>query len=386
MKGLEYKRGDALRLSREMQKEAIDILLDISITPSVEDFREFVARWRARILEQPLSVSDIVLSQAVKNLGEYATRYTSAKCTNKVHVVGAAKKGLQSCGYDFGTTAFFEDGSAQCPKCGVDRKLASQPAHVRVAKLLVERGVQVTEGTRIEYLIVGRPDDEEDDGKMVAIPAYDVGALERIDRNYYWDKRILPPTARLLEAVFPAIKWSETAASRRKLAEASAKAAAAEQRRINPSAGLDELPLFGGASRLPPAPVPAPRPVVPSPSPLIAATTALKPRKPRAPKPPPPPDRALIVVAYLPDLAPEAAEAKLDRNLATIREVVKAFPGRAPMQIQVVDRRTGEVIRDEDGGMIVRSDRARLALERVVGVGNVKDAEASEGVNDGSSK
>lgn len=386
VKGLEYKRGDALRLSREMQKEAIDILLDVDITPSAEDFREFVARWRMRILDQPLSIEDIVLSQSVKNLGDYATRYTSARCTNKIQASGtSAKKGLKSCGYEFGSTAYQPDESGQCPKCGEQRKLASHPAHVRVAKLLVERGVQVTEGTRIEYLIVGRPDDEEDDGKMLAVPARDVGALERIDRNYYWDKRILPPTARLLEAVFSAEKWAETAAGRRKAAEATAKAAAAEQRKRGPSAGLSELPLFGGASALPAPTARRKEEVVQTPQPAPAAAQK-KPRKPRAPRPPPPPDQALIVVAYLPDLPIEAAEAKLARNLATLHEVVASFPGRAPVLIQVVDRVTGQMLREEAGGSIVRSDRARLALERVVGVGNVKDAEeAPEGVSDGTS-
>lgn len=396
VKGLEYKRGDALRLAREMQREAIDILLDVDRPPPTPaDFRAFVDGWRARILEGPLSVDDIVLSQAVKNLGDYATRYTSAKCTNKIQTPGTTtKKGMKSCGYDFGSTAVDEEVSNQCPRCGAARKVAAQPMHVRVAKVLVERGVQVTEGTRIEYLIVGRPEDEEDDGKLVGVPARDPGALERIDRNYYWDSRILPPTSRLLEAVYPDEKWKETAASRRKAAEQVTKLMETAARKKDPNRGLEGLPLFGHEG----APVPAPRPA-PAPStspetspaseappagPAPAASSAAppatkKPRKPRAPKPPPPAEPRIVTVAHLPDLPAEAAEAKLGRVIEAIRAAVVAFPGRAPVTIRVVDRRSGQVIREEDGGKVVRSDRARYALERVVGVGNVREEQGDDG-------
>lgn len=386
VKGLEYKRGDQLRLAREMQREAIDMLLDVEGTfPTPATFREFIDRWRRRVLEEPLELDDIVLSQSVKNLGDYATRYTSAKCTNKVQAPGTTtKKGLKSCGYDFGSTQYDEEVSGKCPRCGAERKIAAQPVHVRVAKILVERGLQVTEGTRIEYLIVGRPEDEEDDGKMVAVPAHDAGAMERIDRDYYWDSRILPPTARLLEAVWAHEKWKETAASRRRAAEALQKAIDAEARRRDPNRALEGLPLFGHDPGPPPAPrprpapstspEPAPAPEAPAaaPTPATPPAPAKKPRKPRAPRPPPPPDPPLLVVAHVPDLPKEAAEAKLGRVLEAIRAAVVAYPGRAPVTIRVTDRRTGNHV-DQDGGMVARSDRARYALERVVGVGNVMD-------------
>lgn len=396
VKGLEYKRGDALRLSREMQKEAIDILLDVDRdAPTPADFRAFVESWRVRILEGPLSVEDIVLSQAVKNLGDYATRYTSAKCTNKIQGPGTTtKKGMKSCGYDFGDTRFDEEVSGKCPKCAHERKLASQPAHVRVAKVLVERGVQVTEGTRIEYLIVGRPDDEEDDGKMVAIPAHDVGALERIDRDYYWDKRILPPTSRLLDAVFPHEQWAETAARRRKAQAELQKALEAAERKKDPSRALEGLPLFGHDPG-PPRPAPVPQPVseplasapVPAlpPEPPAPPKAATKQRKPRAPRPPLPPEPPLLVTTYRPDLPEEAATAKLGRVVDAIRAAVVAYPGRAPVIIRVTDRRTNESV-DQDGGLMVRSDRARYALERVVGIGNVKDLEIQKEQEDGTAK
>jgi DNA polymerase elongation subunit (family B) len=261
VKGLEYKRGDALRLTREMQKEAIDILLDVDgPTPTPATFREFVERWRVRVLEGELAAEDIILSQSVKALGEYVDRYTSPRCTGKVEAATAAgKKGKKSCGFEYGSNAIPPDvlremregkpeeeiAHQRCPRCKAVRKLASHPAHVRVAKLLAARGEPVMAGTRIEYLIVGRPeDDESGDDKMNAVPAHDPGAFEKIDRDYYWDKRILPPTARLLEAVWPHERWKETAASRARAEKAAAKEAAKAERKRDPRAGVADLPLF----------------------------------------------------------------------------------------------------------------------------------------------
>lgn len=399
IKGLEYKRGDALRLAREMQREAIEILLDVDRPqPTPEDFRTFVAGWRERILEGELTVEDIVLSQAVKNLSEYRTRYTSAKCTNKIQPPNTSrKKDQKSCGYNFGSTEYDPEVSGACPKCGAERKLASKPMHVRVAEVLVERGLQVTEGTRIEYLVVGRPeDDDTDDDKLLAVPAYDAGALERIDRDYYWDRRILPPTARLLESVYPHERWKETSASRRKAAAEALRAAAAEERRRDPSRALEGLPLFEHdpgplreqvAPRATPArPKPEPKPAELGPKAESAPpeTKVKKPRKPRKKKvqPPEPP---VLVIAHRPDLPEEAAESKLGRVLDAIRAAVAAFPGRSPCVVRVYDRRTSELIEEVQAGFVGRGERARYALERVVGVGNVRDLEeVQKEVGDGA--
>lgn len=399
VKGLEYKRGDALRLSREMQKEAIDILLDVDAPPPTpEGFRAFVDSWRVRILEGTLSVEDIVLSQSVKNLGDYATRYTVARCTNKIQTPGTTtKKGQKACGYDFGSTAFDPEATGRCPKCGAERKLASQPAHVRVAHILVERGVQVTEGTRIQYLIVGRGEGEEDDGKLLAVPAYDEGALEHIDRDYYWDSRILPPTARLLEAVWPDEAWKETGASRRRAAEALARAMEGIARRKDPSGALDGLPLF---EHEPGTSVPATRiPVeaLPPAAGPAAVQEAVKPvasprrpRKPRSPKAPAPLEPGVLVVVYRPDLPPKASDAKLERIFEALRAAVIAHPGRAPVVLRIEDRTDPSARDDHDGGLMSRSEAARYALQRVVGLGNVRDlgdeAEEREHGNDDTAK
>lgn len=212
VKGLEYKRGDALRLAREMQAEAIGMLLRDDPL-DVGAFREFVSRWRTRVLDGELAIEDVVLSQSVKGLDEYALRYTSARCGTK-HGTG---KNAKACGFDFGHTHVGMGsgewhgvrGIEKCPRCGTERKIASQPAHVRVARVLQERGEPIVAGTRIEYLVVRPGPDDVDDGKLLAVPARDPGMLERIDRSYYWEDRILAPTKRVLEAVFPTVEWGE---------------------------------------------------------------------------------------------------------------------------------------------------------------------------------
>lgn len=203
VKGLEYKRGDALRLAREMQAEIIDLLLR-PVSADVAEMRAFVERWRSRVLEQPLSIEDVLLSQSVKNLNEYALRYTTSRCAHKVGV----GKNAVACKHEFYETSV-KVGPKACPKCKTERKVASQPAHVRVAWILKERGVEIMAGTRIPYLVVHPAEGEVSDGKLLAVPAYDPGMLERIDRSYYWEDRVLAPTKRVLEVVYANETWDE---------------------------------------------------------------------------------------------------------------------------------------------------------------------------------
>lgn len=227
VKGLEYKRGDTMRLTRTMQKELIDLLLGDEV-PTVERCQEFVDGWRTRVMDGELTVDDIVLSQSVKALDEYADRFTSARCT--------AQKGKNKCSHVFGTTAYTDDAPKVCPRCGGERKRASQPAHVRVAKILAERGEEIRSGTRVEYLIVS-----EEGDIIEVVPARDPGALEQIKRDYYWAKRIYPPCARVLEAAFPDERWTETAAEKRERKKAEA---------IERNRGvLHDLPLFANQFR-----------------------------------------------------------------------------------------------------------------------------------------
>jgi len=246
VKGLEYKRGDVIRIAREMQYELITALLEPDL-PFAESMQGFVERWKRRVLEGDLEVDDVVLSQSVKDLGEYALRYTTRKCSGS--------RGAAKCGREFDSVAV-ADGPEACPRCKTPRKVAKQPAHVRVAHVLRERGEDVRAGTRVEYLTVA-PDcpacgepvpsgagkcrgcgtrivrDED-----AVVPARDPGALEKIDRVYYWESRVYPPCARILDVVYPDLVWVESAAQR--------KARELDEKRTRDRGRVDDLPLFGG--------------------------------------------------------------------------------------------------------------------------------------------
>jgi DNA polymerase elongation subunit (family B) len=230
VKGLEYKRGDTMRLARVMQKQLIDLLLGDEV-PKVEVVKEFVDGWKKRVLEGELSVDDVVLSQSVKGLDEYAERFTTATCSG-----GGKGKKATKCAYSFPSTEVTRDSARKCPRCGTERKIAQPPVHVRIAKLLAERGEEVRAGTRIEYLIVS-----DEGSRIEAVPARDEGSLQKIDRHYYWNKRIYAPTARVLESAFPEEEWTETASQRK----VRRKAEAIEKNRGTSGPLFERVPLPG---------------------------------------------------------------------------------------------------------------------------------------------
>jgi len=228
VKGLEYKRGDTMRMTRAMQKELIDLLLGPEV-PTIDVIRSFVAGWKEHVLTGELSIEDVVLSQSVKGLTEYADKYTTRKCS------GPDKR---KCEYTFPSTDVGARGEDVCPRCKTARKRLSPPVHVRVAKILAERGEEIRAGTRVEYLIVS-----DEGAKLEAVPARDPGALDLINRQYYWTTRIYPPTARVLEKAFPGDVWTETSHEKK---------ARRHQEKVDRFRGvITDLPLF--ASLEPPA-------------------------------------------------------------------------------------------------------------------------------------
>ncbi len=165
IKGFEYKRGDSLRITRHFQEEVIRRLLLIGqplpeeypVKP--EDFHDLIEGYRKLVLEGELSLRDVTVSKSLsKETDEYEIK----------------KK-----------------------KDGTD---AAQPIHIQIAKLLEDRGENITEGTRIEYVITnGSP--------LQAVPLSDyTPGCE--DREHYWLKLIWPPVERVLEACWPRYIWS----------------------------------------------------------------------------------------------------------------------------------------------------------------------------------
>jgi DNA polymerase elongation subunit (family B) len=223
IKGLEYKRGDALRLARRLQAEVIEKLLGGGVdvpagfgeparrisrsgdcAESPDEIVALVERYLARVLADPLELADVVLSKRLtKPLREYSSKMKS-------------------------------DGEA-----------ASQPPHVRVAHVLAERGAAVTPGTRVEYVVT------DGTAKPVAvIPASDWTG--DCDRYTLWEAHIWPPTARLLERVFPGVSWGRFERVRPKATRVPSRAAKTTPARFDPaestSGALFSLADLGSAS------------------------------------------------------------------------------------------------------------------------------------------
>lgn len=178
IKGLEYKRGDALRLARRLQAEVIDMVLGggvevpsgfgepmrrskrtLACVDSVDPVLVLVEEYRRRILHEPLAVEDVVLSKRLsKPLREYITKQK-------------------------------KDGTA-----------GAAPPHVRVAKIIEARGGEVRPGTRIEYVVK-----DATTKPATVVPAADWGG--ECDRFDLWESYVWPPTERLLAAAFPAALW-----------------------------------------------------------------------------------------------------------------------------------------------------------------------------------
>jgi DNA polymerase elongation subunit (family B) len=197
VKGLEYKRGDAMRIARRLQKEIIDALLRKECA-SIDEVTAIVDGYREKILKGDVELDDIMITQSVKSFDEYKERYTSKNCGG----TGTQGRKAKRCGYDFGSTDI--NTLPKCPQCGHERKQAELPIQARVAKIMADRGEDVS--GRVEYLIVKRKDGAK---TLQAIPARDPGALQMIDHRYYWHDRVYPPTERVLQAIFPSGVWVE---------------------------------------------------------------------------------------------------------------------------------------------------------------------------------
>lgn len=158
IKGLEFKRGDVNKIARQMQGEIIQLIVKGCETP--ESFVEVLDRYKAQVMNDELPISVIAISKAIsKELALYVT-----------------KKKL--------------DGSES----------AALP-HVQVAQILLERGEDITEGSRVSYIVV-----DAEESPMKVIPADDYTG--ECDRFYLWENLVFPPSSRLLAATFPLHDWT----------------------------------------------------------------------------------------------------------------------------------------------------------------------------------
>jgi DNA polymerase elongation subunit (family B) len=164
VKGLEYKRGDTSRIARRMQLEIVELILREEVE-DVARFEALVDRYRDHVLKDALPIGDVAISKRLtKEVKEYAVR---------------TKK----------------DGAR-----------AEQATHVEIARVLGDRGQEIREGARIEFVVV-----DGDVAPIRAIPAEDYDPNEsakNADRFYLWEQLVFPPSQRVLQAAFPDHDWS----------------------------------------------------------------------------------------------------------------------------------------------------------------------------------
>lgn len=155
IKGLEFKRGDATVLARQLQERVImDMMRGIE---RPEHFREHVQSMLLHVTKDDLPLEEVVQSKSLsKKIDEY--------------------KGTTSTG-----------------------KEKTLPVHVRVAEKLLATGRSIGEGARVAYVIVDGSDGIE------AIPAEEYEG--QLDRYYLWENLVFPPTQRVLQAAFPEQDW-----------------------------------------------------------------------------------------------------------------------------------------------------------------------------------
>lgn len=189
IKGFEYKRGDAVKFARDMQEEVIDLLVGYGPEGGCEDphvFEKVLDLWMDRILNQPLSLDDVMIGKRLKKpIGEYIRK-------------------------------MLKDGSGY----------AKQLPHIEIARQMQGRGEDVGEGVRIEYFVYDggcspmdcRHVDEWTD-PAPDHPGQTMG--DTIDRFVIWDKQVWPPTKRLVEAAFPGHDWGRWLRTRPKVARKS---------------------------------------------------------------------------------------------------------------------------------------------------------------------
>lgn len=166
IKGLEFKRGDTRKLTREMQEEVVNKILligkpipeDYPLEP--EDLVPIVEKWQKNIMSGNFDYKKAVISKKIqKPLNEYG--------------------GI-----------------------GVNGKPLPLPPHVKIAKQLEAKGEAIYAGVKIDYVII--------DGKASpqVIKRASEATIEDLDLFYLWEQGTWPASHRVLEAAFPTYKWN----------------------------------------------------------------------------------------------------------------------------------------------------------------------------------
>lgn len=159
VRGLEWRRGDATKLARELQWQVIQRLTRDRCEDPLA-FINMVEEAQRHVLHDQLPVDEVVQTKSLnKPIKEYKTR---------------VKK----------------DGTNTLP-----------PAHVRIAQEMKARGEEVHEGIRVSYFT---KDASVSPALVAAASDYDG---TNADRYYIWEDQVWKPSRRLLQSAFPEFVW-----------------------------------------------------------------------------------------------------------------------------------------------------------------------------------
>jgi len=168
IKGIEWKRGDSVRMARDIQTLIVDLLVG-PVNGGVEDplrFEAILHDVRERCLNGDLGLEDVMLSKRLnRELDGYVRRH---------------KK---------------------------DGEYARQLPHLELARELELRGFDVGEGAKVDYYIA-------DGGVKPAKVRAAVDWDGQFDRHALWEGLVARPALRILEAAFPGHSWKQWAKSR----------------------------------------------------------------------------------------------------------------------------------------------------------------------------
>lgn len=245
IKGLEFKRGDSLKLARELQRDAIHMLLGFKREPSDDpaSFEKLIESYQERVLRGELNLSEVVVSKKLaKPIAEYVrkpkktapamhklygedvvVKFSDLECgkcgavpTSELTIragrcsfcdgtfrkrVNIARGMVEFCSGDFIAVS---DGrkAALVWKATISELVAfsSLPPHVQIARELASRGRDVGQNVRVEYVVVDHR------SPFGTIPAEDW--YGEADRVHLWEQ-VYEPTLRVLEAAFPGHDWAK---------------------------------------------------------------------------------------------------------------------------------------------------------------------------------
>lgn len=172
IKGVAWKRGDKGKLTRELQGKIIDCLVG-GVKLKSEDGKKVPANPGIDTPTEDLSVYHAILSKARDHV------LSDPLPIEEVRLSKSIRKPLK----EYGTE-------------NVD-------AHIKIARILKERGENIGQGARVEYVVV-----DGDVSPQVVIPADDYSGV--LDRFYLWE-RVYEPSRSLLEAAFPDHDWASWA-------------------------------------------------------------------------------------------------------------------------------------------------------------------------------